>query len=140
MSAPVSDRDHNKAGLCQTIRAHTHTAERINGCFDLRARIYIIDDRIQGRRIEIKWFIHHTIEVGHAIRSLHLERFGKLVTGSQQPREVALFKRHQLAAAPFNAQHDAAESFHQIRTRDSVHTRIIIDHKGRISSMLTVWK
>ena len=122
MSAPVSDRDHDKAGLCQTIRAHTHTAERINGCFDLRARIYIIDDRIQGRRIEIKRFIHHTIEVGHAIRSFHLERFGELVTGGQQPREVALFKRHQLAAV----------TIHQIRTRDSVHTRIIIDHKGRI--------
>ena len=48
MSAPVPDRDHDKTGLCQTIRAHTHTAERINGSFDLGPRIYIIDDRIQS--------------------------------------------------------------------------------------------
>ena len=84
MTTSVTHRNDNETCLSQPIGTYGHFLERIDGSFDLRTRIDIVDDRIDLGRIEVEGLVHDTIEIGHAIGGLHLKGFRELITGCQQ--------------------------------------------------------
>ena len=120
VSTTLTDRYDDKASLGQTVGTHAHPCERIVHSLNLRSGIYIIDDRIYLRRIEVKRLVHYPIQVRYSVGSLHLEEFRELISCSHQLREVALLNGHDLAAVAVN----------QVGTRYRVDSGEIIHHKA----------
>ena len=122
MTSALSYRDDDEAGLGKTVCARAHTCERIIHSLDLRTRIYVINYRINLCRVEIKWFIHHSVEVRNAVCSLHLEEFRELVAVGEKLREVTLLHIHHLVAVVVK------KDCH----RHGVDARIIVKHVAGI--------
>ena len=90
VSTTLTNGNHDETGLRQAVGAHRHTCKRIGSSLYLWTWVNIIHNRINLGRIEVEWFVHHTVKVGHTIGSLHLEWFWEFIAGGKELREVAL--------------------------------------------------
>ena len=94
----MSYGNHDETGLGQTVGTNTHAGKRIIHRFHLRARIYIVDNRINLGRIEIERLVHYAIQVGHSIGRLYGKEFRELIARSFQYREITLLQAHHLVS------------------------------------------
>ena len=116
VAAAVSHRDDDESCLCQAVGPDIHARIGVRRRLDLRTRVYVVDDGVALRRVEVEGLVHHAIEVRHSVGGLHGEGLGELVSVGQKLREVTRLEYHQLVA----------EAVVESRFGDGIHTRVVV--------------
>ena len=116
MAAAVTYRDDDESRLCQTVGTQVHARIGVRRGLDLRTRVYVVDDGVALRRVEVEGLVHHAIEVRHSVGGLHGEGLGELVSVGQKLREVTRLEYHQLVA----------EAVVESSFGDGIHTRVVV--------------
>ena len=119
MSAPVPHGHDDHAELRQRLLVRV-CRPRLRHRLGLRSRIDVRHNGIRLRRIEIVGLVHHAVDVGHAVRGLHLVRLRELVSGRFQGAEVGLAQIHDAPAR------GVEERGHGSR----VHARVVADEEA----------
>ena len=84
MTSALTYRYHDETGLSEAVSAYAHACERIVDSLNLRTWVDVIHYRIDFCRVKVKWFVHHSVEVGDAVRSLYLEKFREFVSVGEE--------------------------------------------------------
>ncbi len=80
MTTSVSHGDDDHAKLGES-RFRTVGRKELGNGLGLWPRIDILYDGVRLRRVEIKRFVHHTIQVRNSISCFDFKRFRKLISG-----------------------------------------------------------
>ena len=130
VTAPVTHGNDDHAELGQRLLTRVRREELRHGLC-LGTRIDVRYNRIALGRIEIVRLVHHPIDVGDAVRRLHLVRLRELVAGRGELGEIGDLEIHDLAAAGVEhggCRHgvDLGVVVHEVPTR-LVHDRPVIE-------------
>ena len=98
VTAPVTHGNDDHAELGQRLLTRVRREELRHGLC-LGTRIDVRDNRIALGGIEIVRLVHHPIDVGDAVRRLHLVRLRELVAGRGELGKIGDLEIHDLAAA-----------------------------------------
>ena len=115
-AAPVTDLDHDESELRHLLAA-AGRRERAGDALLLRTRVDAYDDRVLLLRIEVERLPHVAVQVGGAVRGLHLERLRDLPAHFVEAGEVGPLEFHDFVALGI-AKH---------RIRYIVHPRGVVD-------------
>ena len=98
MASSLSYGDHDEARLSKTVGTYVHACERIINRLDLRARIHVINYRINLCGIEIERLVHDAVKIRDAVSRLYRKEFREPVSVGEKLREVAFLKIHDLVS------------------------------------------
>ena len=98
VTAPIAHGHYDESQLSEAVDPVHATGKGLIYRFGLRAGIYVGDDRIFFRGIEIEGLVDDAVEVCYPVICLGGECFGETVACLEEAAHICFFEVHELAA------------------------------------------